>query len=118
MDVLGPLLVPGWLHAAPSDYVITPIVEQGEKEIEFKWGPEKRKDLSSGIATSLRFGLGVNSWWATELSGAQIWPGHIWKNQDRLQGRRQIQRCNTFRHQRRISTDYVSSADRIRVLKK
>jgi hypothetical protein len=69
MAVLGPLLVPGWLHAAPSDYVITPIVEQGEKEIEFKWGTEKRKDLSSGTATSLGFGLGVNSWWATELSG-------------------------------------------------
>ncbi|MEO5659027.1 MAG: hypothetical protein ABIQ90_04410 [Polaromonas sp.] len=66
---LCPLLVPVMGHAAPNEYVITPIVEQGEKEIDFKWGTEKRKDQSSGTATSLGFGLGVNSWWFTELYG-------------------------------------------------
>ena len=66
---LCPLLLPLMVRAAPNEYVITPIVEQGEKEIDFKWGAEKRKDLSSGTATSLGFGLGVNSWWFTELYG-------------------------------------------------
>ena len=66
---LCPLLLPLMVRAAPNEYVITPIVEQGEKEIDFKWGSEKRKDLSSGTATSLGFGLGVNSWWFTELYG-------------------------------------------------
>ena len=67
--VLCPLLVPSMLRAAPNDYVLTPIVEQGEKEIDFKWGAENRKDMASGTATSLGFGLGVNSWWFTELYG-------------------------------------------------
>ena len=69
MVVLCPLLVPVMLRAAPHDYVITPIVEQGEKEIDFKWGTEKRKDMSSGMAASVGFGVGVNSWWFTELYG-------------------------------------------------
>ncbi len=68
LAALCPLLAPVMLRAAPIDNVISPIVEQGEKEIEFKWGAEKRKDMSSGTATSLGFGLGVNSWWATELA--------------------------------------------------
>jgi hypothetical protein len=65
---LSPLLLPLMAHAGPNEYVLSPIVEQGEKEIEFKWGTEKHKDQPSGNATSLGFGLGVNSWWATELS--------------------------------------------------
>ena len=66
---LSPLLLPLLAHAGPNDYVRTPIVEQGEKEIDFKWGADKRKDQSSGSATSVGFGLGVNSWWFTELYG-------------------------------------------------
>lgn len=66
---LCPLLVPAMLRAAPNDYVLTPIVEQGEKEIDFKSGVEQRKDMSSGTATSLGFGLGATSWWFTELYG-------------------------------------------------
>lgn len=69
LAVLCPLLVPVMLHAAPNDYVRSPIVEQGEKEIDFKWGAENRKGMASGTATSLGFGLGVNSWWFTELYG-------------------------------------------------
>ena len=66
---LCPLFVPLMLRAAPNDYVITPIVEQGEKEIDFKSGAEQRKDMSSGTATSVGFGLGATSWWFTELYG-------------------------------------------------
>lgn len=66
---LCPLLVPAMLRAAPNDYVRTPIVEQGEKEIDLKLGAEKSEDMSSGTAGSLGFGVGVNSWWFTELYG-------------------------------------------------
>jgi hypothetical protein len=69
LAALCPLFVPLMLHAAPNTYVLTPIVEQGEKEIDFKWGSEKLPDGSSGTATSLGFGWGVNSWWFTELYG-------------------------------------------------
>jgi hypothetical protein len=63
------VLVPAVSRAAPNDYVVTPIVEQGEKEIDFKSGVEKGKDRSSGTATSLGFGVSVNSWWFTEVYG-------------------------------------------------
>lgn len=66
---LCPLLVPVMLRAASNDYVLTPIVEQGEKEIDFKSGVEQHKDMSSGTATSLGFGLGATSWWLTALYG-------------------------------------------------
>lgn len=69
LAVLCPLLAPAMLRAAPNEHVITPIVEQGEKEIEFAWGAEKRKDMTSSTATALGFGVGVTSWWATELAG-------------------------------------------------
>lgn len=69
LALLCPLLAPVMLRAAPNDYVRSPIVEEGEKEIDFKWGAEKRKDISSGTATSLGFGVGVNAWWFTELYG-------------------------------------------------
>jgi hypothetical protein len=69
MAVLCPLVVPAMLRAAPNDYVRSPIVEEGEKEIDFKTGVEKFRDGTSGTATSLGVGLGVNSWWFTELYG-------------------------------------------------
>ena len=65
---LSPLLFTAMAHAGPNEYVLSPLVEQGEKEIDFTLGTAKRKDQSSGNATSLGFGLGVNSWWSTEIS--------------------------------------------------
>ncbi len=56
-------------HAGPADYVYTPMVEEGEKEIDFKSGVQKNRDGTSQSATSLGFGYGVNSWWFTELYG-------------------------------------------------
>ena len=67
--VLCPMLCPALLRAAPNNYVLTPIVEEGEKEIDFKWGVERRRDGSSGTATSIGFGWGATSWWFTELYG-------------------------------------------------
>ena len=58
---LSPLLLPFMAHAGPNEYVLSPIVEQGEKEIDFTLGAKKRKDQSSSNASSLGFGLGVNA---------------------------------------------------------
>ena len=66
---LCPLLTCAALHAAPNDYVRTPGVEYGEKEIDFKWGVEKHRHEPSGTATSIGFGWGATPWWFTELYG-------------------------------------------------
>lgn len=51
-------------HAGPADYVFTPTVEKGEKEIDFKFGTidsDPRESLAS-----LGLGYGANDWWWTE----------------------------------------------------
>ena len=53
--------------AGPSDYVFTPIVEDGEREIDFKAGTTKSRDGARKNKHSVGFGLGVNSWWFTEV---------------------------------------------------
>ena len=53
--------------AGPSDYVVTPIVEEGEREIDFKVGTRKLRDGTRESAWSIGFGYGATSWWFTEL---------------------------------------------------
>ena len=53
-------------RAEPSDYVFTPIVEPGEREIDFKFGTGKARDGTRSSASSLGLGYGVNSFWFTE----------------------------------------------------
>ena len=53
--------------SAPSDYIITPIVEEGEREIDFKSGSAKLRNGNRESQTSVGLGLGVNGWWSTEL---------------------------------------------------
>jgi hypothetical protein len=59
--------LPAVLQAGPSDYVITPSVEYGEREIDVKYGTEK---LANGegreSAGSVGFGYGATPWWFTE----------------------------------------------------
>ena len=69
LAALCPLVLAGHVHASANDYVQTPIVEEGEKEIDFKWGIEKHRNVPSGWATSIGFGWGATSWWFTELYG-------------------------------------------------
>ena len=57
--------------AGPADYVVTPIVEEGEKEIDFKAGTSKLRDGGRESAWSIGFGYGVNSWWFTEIYAKQ-----------------------------------------------
>jgi hypothetical protein len=59
--------LPAFAHAGPADYVNTPYVEYGEREIDLKYGTEK---LANGegreSAGSIGFGYGATSWWFTE----------------------------------------------------
>jgi len=55
-------------HAGPSDYISSPIVEQGEKEISYQFGTVRARDGTRESAMALGLGYGVNSFWSTELS--------------------------------------------------
>jgi len=54
-------------HAGPNDYIRTPTVEYGEREIDFKTGTHKNRDGSTESANSVGFGFTPTSWWFTEL---------------------------------------------------
>jgi hypothetical protein len=66
--MLCPLL-PTIALASPDDYVRTPIVEYGEKEIDVKFGTERARNGDRTTAASVGFGLGATPWWFTELYG-------------------------------------------------
>jgi hypothetical protein len=53
--------------AGPADYVYTPIVEYGEKEIDFKYGTARQKDGTLKQVSSLGIGYGVSETWFTEI---------------------------------------------------
>ncbi|HAF00927.1 MAG TPA: hypothetical protein DCG63_06480 [Methylophilaceae bacterium] len=53
--------------AGPADYVYTPLVEQGEKEIDFKFGTAKGQDDTRKTVYSLGLGYGVSEYWFTEV---------------------------------------------------
>jgi hypothetical protein len=60
------------MHAAiagPADYVYTPGVTAGEREIDFKLGSRDKSGTASESASSLGFGYGVNDYWFTEFYG-------------------------------------------------
>jgi hypothetical protein len=63
MGVGAPLTV----TAGPSDYVATPIVEEGEREIDFKAGSARLRDGSRASAQSIGLGWGATRWWFTEV---------------------------------------------------
>lgn len=54
-------------RAGPADYVISPRVDEGEREFDFKAGSAKFRDGARESQWSLGFGLGVNRWWFTEV---------------------------------------------------
>ena len=65
--VAGALLSPLRALAGPSDYVYTPTVEYGEKEIDFKFGTARKSGGPDDSAASIGFGYGATEWWFTEL---------------------------------------------------
>jgi hypothetical protein len=60
-------LAAGSAFADPEDYVATPQVEYGEREIDFKYGVATKKDQPSAQGASLGVGYGVTEWWFTEF---------------------------------------------------
>jgi hypothetical protein len=65
--IAGALVSPLHAHAGPSDYVYTPTVEYGEKEIDFKAGTAQKPDDPRESAASIGFGYGAKEWWFTEI---------------------------------------------------
>lgn len=53
--------------AGPADYVFTPGVEYGEREIDFKFGSARQQDGTRTQVTSLGLGYGVTQYWFTEI---------------------------------------------------
>jgi len=60
-------LANGIAHAGPADYIYLPTVEQGEKEIDLKFGTAKQQDGSRKTVTSFGFGYGATDYWFTEV---------------------------------------------------
>ena len=54
-------------RAGAADYVYTPIVEEGEREIDFKAGSAKLRDGTRSSAESIGLGWGATNWWFTEV---------------------------------------------------
>ena len=66
--LFGCLLLPATVAlAGPADYVYTPNVEYGEREIDFKIGTAKSSGQDRDSAASLGFGYGVTERWFTEF---------------------------------------------------
>lgn len=53
--------------AGPNDYIRTPIVVYGEREIDFKFGSQRNLEESSESATSIGYGFTPKPWWFTEF---------------------------------------------------
>ncbi len=54
-------------YASPADYVYTPIVEHGEKEVDVKYGMSRQKDGTLLEAGSVGFGYSATEYWFTEV---------------------------------------------------
>ncbi len=54
-------------RADPADEVLSPIVVQGERELELKLGTQSKNGEPRFSATALGIGYGARSWWAIEL---------------------------------------------------
>ena len=66
--LISSLWLPVYAFAGPTDYVYTPSVEYGEREIDFKAGSSKLADNAGRVsAESLGFGLGATPYWFTEF---------------------------------------------------
>lgn len=53
--------------ADPADYVSTPAVEFGERELEFRYGSASGPGDSRTDAGSVALGYGATQWWFTEV---------------------------------------------------
>jgi len=54
-------------HAGPADYVLSPVVVEGERAVELRGGIARDRDGHSFWSTSGAFEAGLSAWWATEV---------------------------------------------------
>lgn len=54
--------------AGPAEYMFSPIVEEGERELEARAGTTQLRDDPRESQQALAFGLGLSGWWFTELT--------------------------------------------------
>jgi hypothetical protein len=79
-------------HADPDEYVATPAVEYGERELELRYGTATRSGEDRASAATLAFGYGATPWWLTELyakferegAGATHFDAFEWENKFQL----------------------------------
>ncbi len=62
------LLAPLSAVAGPADYVHTPNVDYGEREIDFNLGSSRKGADPSQAAATIGVGYGVSEWWFTEVN--------------------------------------------------
>lgn len=55
------------VFAGPADYIYTPTVEYGEREIDIKYGSSAPEVGARAQAASVGFGYGAKEYWFTEL---------------------------------------------------
>ncbi|MHB1173590.1 MAG: hypothetical protein ACYCZJ_00495 [Sulfuriferula sp.] len=60
-------LISAPVFAGPADYVYTPMVEHGEREIDFKFGSARQPSGDTTTVGSLGFGYGATPYWFTEV---------------------------------------------------
>ncbi len=53
--------------AGPADYIYTPTVEYGEREIDFKYGSAEQADGTFNQVSSFGVGYGAGEYWFTEV---------------------------------------------------
>ncbi len=53
-------------YAGPADYIYTPVVDYGEREIDFKYGSARQQDGAFRQVSSLGLGYGATEYWFTE----------------------------------------------------
>lgn len=66
-SLLLSILFSGPIFAGPADYVYSPTVEHGEREIDFKYGSAKQPSGDRQQAASIGFGYGATDYWFTEV---------------------------------------------------
>lgn len=89
---LAALAASASLHASPSDYLILPSVEYGEREVDFKAGSARDPGKPRESAGSVGFGYGAAQRWFTEIYGkyervqgeALVFDAWEWENKFQL----------------------------------
>jgi len=76
------LTLPPAVQAGPADELVTPIVEEGEREVDFKAGTARLRDGTRDSQSVLGLGFGVTRWWFTEvyMLGRKL-SGESWKTE-------------------------------------